>query len=169
MADKTIGDLTAASLPLSGFIEIEQGGNSRKADVADLGAWTTVSTLTISGSPSTIVFDDLDCDELMLLFDAVTPSTSQAMAIEISEDGTDWDSLGSFSAANTNPVSGGIWLTGLKSGKVFGNGGFSSVSLPSFATTLRIPVAVAGGQIVAVRLSWGGNSAASGTIIERQR
>lgn len=40
MADKTIGNLTAASTPLSGdeLLEVEQGGNSRKATISDLVA-----------------------------------------------------------------------------------------------------------------------------------
>lgn len=170
MADLTIGDLSAASLPLSGFIEIEQGGNSRKADIADVGAWTTASTITISGSPSTIVFDDLDCDDLLLILGSVTPSTSQSMSIDIStNNGSSWTSLGNYSGANTNPVTGPIWLTGLRSGELAGVGGFAATALPAVGTTPRMLAAVAGAQINAVRLSWGANTVASGTIIERQR
>lgn len=44
MADVTINDLTAASLPLAGseMVEVEQSGNSRKATVQDIADLVTV-------------------------------------------------------------------------------------------------------------------------------
>src|SRR5690606_21861461 len=43
--------------------------------------WSSIATTTISGSPAEIVFDDLDCEEIMLIFEGITPSASSAVNV----------------------------------------------------------------------------------------
>lgn len=109
MADKTIGDLTAAG-PLTGAeeMEVEQGGNSRKATVDGIGdrltardkAWpagqrsAVVDLEIISGEVDWSLADGnvfaipADADFLLNLPDDIATHVGQTGVIIVTQDGT---------------------------------------------------------------------------------
>jgi hypothetical protein len=130
-----------------------------KVDEAAELNWSAISTTTISGSPSEIVFDDLDCEEIKFTIKTATPSASDALWVATStNNGVSWQNVGALTNAGTSSLSGSLLMTGLKLGNLTGLSQVSTGSLPRSSNTTYTLSASRGAPINAIRFYWNGGA-----------
>jgi hypothetical protein len=132
--------------------------------------WSAISTTPISGLPTEIVFDDLDCEEIKFTLKNAKANTSDTLYVATStNNGTSWQNIGGISPAGTSSLYGGLLMTGLKLGNLIGFGAISTGSIPKANNGAYTMTASRGAQINAIRFYWtGGSTFASGGSIEVQ-
>jgi hypothetical protein len=127
-------------------------------DAAELN-WSAISTVAIGGSPSEIVFDDLDCEEIKFTIKTATPSASDALWVATStNNGVSWQNVGALTNAGTSSLSGSLLMTGLKLGNLTGLSQVSTGSLPRSSNTTYTLSASRGAPINAIRFYWNGGA-----------
>jgi hypothetical protein len=141
--------------------------------------WFDIATTNVSGSPTEIVFDDLDCEELLLFFKGIQCATSDTMKVAYSTDnGDNWTDFGGGSSlhgggAGTSVRYGFLLASGLKKGNLVMTGGnLQTSNFPIYLTqALSTYAASTGAKINAIRIytSGGAAFANTGSIEEQQR
>jgi hypothetical protein len=138
--------------------------------------WSPIATTTVAGSPTEIVFDDLDCEEWRAIVKGIAPATSDTLWWAFSTDnGDNWTAVGILHSggASTAARYGYIELSGLKLGNVIMRGGsFGTSALPLVISNGGNETVIsAGAHINAIRIYTNGGAAFAntGSIDEQQR
>jgi hypothetical protein len=117
--------------------------------------WSAISTTPISGLPTEIVFDDLDCEEIKFTINNAKANTSDTLYVATStNNGASWQNIGAISPSGTSSLYGSLLMTGLKLGDLVGFGAVTTGSIPKADNGSYVMTASRGAQINAIRFYW---------------
>jgi hypothetical protein len=138
--------------------------------------WSDIVVTTVSGSPTEVVFDDLDCEELRLTIKGIQCATADVFNLSFSTDnGATWTQFGNAmhtGGAGTFARYGYLDFSGLKLGNmIMRTAPWSTSPPPLFGSNINEGGVSTGAQINAIRIYTNGGAAfaSTGTIEEQQR